>query len=234
MNETLKVSGLDFEIRRSPRRNTVEVTVDRAGDLVIHSPREMSSVDLERYARKKLLWVHRKLAIKGALAPQTRPSEYITGETFYYLGRGYRLTLVDRQDEPLVFDSYRFLLRRDACSTAGEHFRNWYIAAGSEWIARRVRPLARRVIARPSRITVRDLGFNWGTCGKSGALLFNWRLIQLPISLIDYVICHELAHLREPHHGPAFWAHLEAVQPDWRQRKEQLDLSSRTFLRFNA
>jgi len=66
------------------------------------------------------------------------------------------------------------------------------------------------------------LGYNWGSCGKTGTVFFNWRLLQLPARLADYVICHELIHLRAHHHGPAFWALLDSVQPDWRERKDEL------------
>ena len=64
-----------------------------------------------------------------------------------------------------------------------------------------------------------------GSCGKTGILLFNWRLFQLPITLIDYVVVHEMAHLREHNHTPEFWRILDRALPDWQERK--LDLQER-------
>jgi len=228
MSEALNLAGLAFEIRRSPRRRTLGLTVDRGGELVVHAPDCASLAELEQWTRKKLLWVHRKLAIKENLSPRTRPPEYVAGETFHYLGRGYRLMTLVQQERPLVFDGRRFLLRRDARPAADEHFRRWYIDTGSEWVTRRVKLLARKTGTSPSRIEVRDLGFRWGSCGRNGIVFLNWRLLQLPVRLADYVICHELIHLREPHHGPAFWALLDSAQPDWRERRDELTTQAQT------
>jgi predicted metal-dependent hydrolase len=156
----------------------------------------------------------------------TRP-EFVSGEMFFYLGRGYRLMLVDEQACSLMFDGSRFTLRRDARIEAEEAFRKWYIATGTEWITRRVKLLTRKTTVGPSRIEVRDLGFRWGSCGKRNTILFDWRLLQLPMRLADYVICHELTHLRIPNHGPGFWALLDGAQPDWRERKNDLTVQAR-------
>lgn len=222
MNEILTVNDLVFEIRRSARRKTIGLTVDRGGELVLHAPDRVERAEVERWTRQKLLWVHRKLALKEQLAPRMRSPEFVTGESFRYLGRIFRLVIIDRQEVPFKFDGRRFALRRDARAAAAEHFRTWYIVTGSEWVRRRVSLLARRTTAAPARVEVRDLGFRWGSCAKNGAVFFNWRLLQLPVRLADYVICHELAHLVQGHHGPAFWKLLDSVQPDWRERKREL------------
>ncbi len=222
MNEFLKLADLTIEIRRSTRRKTFALTVDRGGELVVYAPQTASVGELEQWTRKKLLWVHQKLAIKQELAPKAREPEYVSGENFQYLGRGYRLVLVDRQRTPLAFDGRYFALRKDARLAAAEHFRRWYIETGSKWVSRQTHLLMRRVGVEPSRVEMRDLGFRWGSCGNSGAVLLNWRLLQLPVRLADYIICHELVHLREPNHGRGFWTLLESVQPDWRERKREL------------
>jgi predicted metal-dependent hydrolase len=69
---------------------------------------------------------------------------------------------------------------------------------------------------------VRDLGFRWGSCGKSGTVNFHWATILLPVSLVDYVVVHELAHLMEPNHTPAFWRRVSRALPEYEQRKTWL------------
>jgi predicted metal-dependent hydrolase len=226
MSETIEIGDLIFEVRRSPRRRTLSLTVDRGGELVIHSPVAATAQELERWARSKLLWVHRKLALKEGLAPKHRGPEFVSGESFSYLGRSYRLAIGAEQEESLRFDGRRFYLRRDARMGASEHFRRWYISAGKDWLARRVQWLARTTGRSPTCIEVRDLGFRWGSCGRSGGALFNWRLLQLPVRLVDYVIVHELTHLIEPHHGPTFWRALDRSLPDWRDRREELRMKA--------
>src|SRR5207249_5141739 len=97
----------------------------------------------------------------------------------------------------------RFILSRDA-RPAEEHFRRWYLETGTEWLRDRVERLSHHTTSKPRRVEIRDLGFRWGSCGKNGVLFFNWKALQLPVRLLDYLIMHELVHLHEGHHGPAF------------------------------
>lgn len=227
MSETLEVGGLVFAIRRGARRKTLGLTVDRGGELIIHCPESAAADDLTRWTRSKLLWVQGKLAIKEELAPLVRAPEFVSGENFSYLGRNYRLTLIRQQKAALRFDGQRFLLRRDAAATGAAHFRRWYIEHGQERTTERAEWLSRRTGLPPTAVRLRDLGFRWGSCGKGGTLLFNWKLLQLPMRLVDYVIAHELAHLLEPHHNPAFWRVLDRAMPDWRERQEELRVQVR-------
>jgi predicted metal-dependent hydrolase len=222
MSETLEVGGLVFAIRRGARRKTLGLTVDRGGELVIHGPESATRDELTDWTRSKLLWVRGKLALKADLAPTVREPEFVSGENFHYLGRTYRLMLIPCQTEALRFDGQRFLLRKDEVLSGKAHFRRWYIEQGQPRIAERAEWLARRTGLPPAGVRLRDLGFRWGSCGKGRVLFFNWKLLQLPVRLIDYVVAHELAHLLEPRHTPAFWSVLDRAMPDWTTRREAL------------
>jgi predicted metal-dependent hydrolase len=121
MTETLEISGLLFEVRRSDRRKTLGLTVDRGGELIAHTPLATSAEELARWITSKLLWVHRKLALKEEAAPRMHAPEYVSGEAFCYLGRPFSLKVVPKQGLPLHFDGTRFTLRRDA-RPAEHHF----------------------------------------------------------------------------------------------------------------
>ena len=75
---------------------------------------------------------------------------------------------------------------------------------------------------RPGDLDVRDLGYRWGSLGKNDRLNIHWAAMQLPVSLVDYVIVHELAHIGQPRHGPAFWATVERALPGYDQRRARL------------
>jgi len=79
----------------------------------------------------------------------------------------------------------------------------------------------------------RELGYRWGSCGKHNILSFNWRLLQLPLRLIDYVVAHELAHLTQTRHDKQFWDSLDRALPDWRERNEDLRIKARAYLVFD-
>ena len=232
MSETLEVGGLTFEVRRSRRRQTLGLTVDRGGELRLHAPENTPEQELARWTRSKLLWVHRTLARKEMLAPKVRAPEFVSGENFSYLGQNYRLKIVRDTTEPLRFDGNHFWLAEDARSEAEAHFRRWYVRTGRGWLSERTTVLGRKTGTGASRIEVRELGFHWGSCGKNGVLFFNWRLLQLPVRLIDYIIVHELVHLQEPHHSGEFWQAIDRVLPMWRQLQDALRNDGARFLVF--
>lgn len=234
MSGTLRIADLAFEVRRSPRRKTLGLTVDRDGDLVVHAPTDADESELLRWTRRKLLWVHRKLAIKGLVSKAASGPEFVSGETFFYLGRSHRLQVTEQQHEPLRCEGRMFYLRTDAKPRATDHFRWWYIETGSAWVEGRVKLLSRKAGAIAASVNVRDLGHRWGSCGRKGAVYFNWRLLQLPVRLVDYVVAHELVHLHEGHHGPEFWRALERALPGAMERREQLRVEGPGFLKFDV
>lgn len=226
--ETLEVNNLVFEVRRSARRATLDLTVDRGGELVIHAPESSEVDELTRWMRSKLLWIHRKLLKKEETAAGARREpEFVSGESFSYLGKTFRLKVVREARETFRFDGENFVLRASARSKASEHFRRWYIHTGRIWLRRRVTLLSRKVGVKAKRVAVRDLGYRWGSCSKSGVVYFNWKLLQLPPRLTDYVIAHELAHLLERTHRPEFWRILDCSLPDWHARSEELRVKAR-------
>jgi len=234
MNEILLLDDLKFEIRRSKRRKTLGLTVDRGGELVVHAPVTASKAELERWVQRKLLWVHQKIALKKEMEGSSHQPEFVSGETISYLGRNYRLKLVDNQNKPLRFNGHWFYLRKTDRPYAPSHFRKWYLETGTPWLRRRVGSWEPKAGATPSLISLRDLGFKWGSCGKNRNLFFNWRLLQLPLRLVDYVIVHELVHLLERNHTPEFRRIMDRVLPDWRERKAELELGWKQYSAFRT
>jgi predicted metal-dependent hydrolase len=220
---TLVVDDLHFEVRRSPRRKSVQVTVDRAGELVLSAPEEYPIEKMEAFVRAKRFWIYTKLAEKERLrSVPPAAKECVTGEGFPYLGRSYRLKLVESQGAPVKLERGRFNMRRSDAAEGREHMRHWYVQHAQPWLAARVERFSGRVGVEPSGVTVRDLGHRWGSCGKGGKLYFHWRSILLPPSIVEYIVVHELVHLHEPHHTPAFWTRVERAMPDFAKRKQWL------------
>jgi len=222
MNETLAIGSLMFEVRRSSRRKALGLTVDRHGELLVHAPEGEPNRHIETWVHSKLLWVHRRLAAKEWLTSALREPEFVSGESFSVLGRRYPLRIDPAQEEPLRFDGRKFHLSTQAVPEAARHFRTWFIGTGRVWVRNRVVLLSRKVGCSPVRTDVRDLGHRWGSCGRNGVLYVNWRTIQLPVQLVDYVLVHELSHLIEPTHGPEFWQVVDRAMPNWRDRREEL------------
>lgn len=218
----LRVDDLQFTVRRSARRRTMQITVERSGDLILSAPPDVEQDRLRAFVLEKRFWIYTKLAEKDRLQRQVPRKEFVGGEGFLYLGRSHRLKLVDEQDVPLKLVNGRFVLRRDALSSAREHFIRWYSERARVWLASRVADYQSRMEVAPAGVKVQDLGYRWGSCGKGDWLYFHWKAILLPARIAEYVVVHEIAHLHEPHHTPAFWLRVERTMPDYAQRKAWL------------
>lgn len=216
------VDDLRFRVQRSARRRTMQITVERDGELVLSAPPQVDEAQLRAFVQEKRFWIYTKLAAKDRLQRQVPRKEFVGGEGFLYLGRSHRLKLVDTQDVPLKLTAGRFCLRRDALPAAREHLIHWYSAHARVWLSGRVTDYQSRMEVRPAGVRVQDLGYRWGSCGKGDWLYFHWKTILLPARIAEYVVVHEIAHLHEPHHGPAFWGRVERAMPDYAQRKTWL------------
>lgn len=225
---TFRVGDLSFELRRSGRRKTVGITIERDGSLIVAAPADLSQERVEQIAAGKQAWVYRKLAERRQFGPSPMQRAYVPCESFFYLGRQYRLIMDQEEGAGLRLDGGRFLLPRTDSDQAEALFRRFYTERGLEWLPRRVARLADRIGVEPGDVSVRDLGYRWGSCTLTG-INFHWRAMQLPPRIIDYVIAHELVHRIEPHHGPAFWGRLERSMSDYEARKEWLAARGREF-----
>lgn len=230
--DTLDVDGLRFAVRWSPRRRTIGITVERDGRLRVAAPARCPVRELDGAVRAKLPWVRRKLAEQAALGPPPAPPEYADGERLPYLGRTYRLALVDDlvgdsggtpADAPVRLRRGRIEVPRAAADRRAAVVA-WYTARAQALIARRVARFAPAVGVSPAAVVVRDLGKRrWGVCAtRTGTLSFHYELVLLPVAIVDYVVVHELAHLHRGDHSPAFWSEVERVVPDWRARRRRL------------
>jgi predicted metal-dependent hydrolase len=220
----LRVGGLDFQVQLSGARRSIGITVDRDGSLILNGPRDCDRPELAAFAHEKRMWVYKKLAEKDLLLSRRPTKELVSGEGFVYLGRSHRLLLADRNGAAIKLEGGRLAMRRDI-ALGGRGARaiiEWYRARALNWLPRRIEPWADRMGVRPGVIDVLDLGYRWGSLGKENRMNFHWATIQLPPTAVDYVIVHELAHIVEPNHTPAFWIRVERAMPTFQLAKHQL------------
>jgi hypothetical protein len=219
---SVTVGDLRLEVRASNRRTTLQVTVDRGGELIVFAPVDCDASVVTEFVLEKRLWIYRKLAETEALRRPVVAKQYVNGEGFLYLGRSYRMLLVEEQPMPVRLDAGHFKMRRRAAADGRTHIVEWYKAHAQPWLAERAARLAPRVGVKPATVLVRDLGYRWGSCGRGEKLYFHWKTILLPPRMVEYVVAHELVHLQETHHSPEFWRRLERAMPDFAMRKAWL------------
>lgn len=219
---TLIFGELSFELRESTRRRTVEITVDRDGSLVLATPPQVSVEDLESIVNQNRFWIYSKLIKKESYKTPEGTKDYLPGEGFYYLGRNYRLKLIDEAEVPLSLFQSRFELLRSRQSQGRNLFIQWYRDHLKVQLDLLINSLSSRVGAAPQSTQTRDLGNRWGSCNSKGDLYFHWRVALLPRSMIEYVVVHEMVHLVQPNHNQDFWSRVARIIPDWQDRKSWL------------
>jgi predicted metal-dependent hydrolase len=230
MSETLKIDDLTFEVRRSKRRRTIGVTVDRDASLIANLPEATAAEEASKLIQSKLGWIHHKLANheKPPSGSIFRRPEFVDGEGFYFLGRHYRLKLVDpKPDEgpvPTVrFEGDLLLFRREQVRLGEKRITEYYSRAANPYLNDAVTRWKNIVGVSPSPfVNVLDLGFRWGSCSADGTLNFHWRVMQLPPQVIDYIVVHELTHLKVRDHSPAFWREVGRALPDYQKHRDWL------------
>jgi len=224
VTKTVTFDDLTFELRESAQRRTMEIIVDRDGSLVLAAPPGVPAETLEEFVDENLVWIYTKLAEKEVQARPKSPREYVSGEGFPYLGRSYRLKVVDGADHqpPLRLYRGRFELRRNAVPQGREHFIRWYTLHLRPMLDRHIAALVNRVAVEPREVRIQDLGYRWGSSNRRGHLYFHWRVAMLPHRMIEYLVTHELVHLLERSHSDAFWERVERVIPDYADRQRWL------------
>ena len=238
----LVVGDLVFTVAPPAVRTTIEIVVERDASLILKAPPGVTVQRATQFVSARRGWVYRKLAEKDALTGPPIVKQFVEGEGFAYLGRSYRLTLTeqaradrghpDRSARPGQAESPTVRLERGRfhMSTADADrgaaaMRRWYTDVGGQWLRRRIRPWAARLGEDTVRVAVRDLGYRWGSARPTDGpqrINVHWATLQLPPSLIDYVLVHELAHLRETNHTPEFWATLGRLMPGYDLQKTNL------------
>ncbi|HET9504899.1 MAG TPA: SprT family zinc-dependent metalloprotease [Hymenobacter sp.] len=205
------MSSFAPEIKYSNRRRTIGLTVERDRQLVVHVPAGTSDDTIQAILHQKRHWIQEKLdhPQKYPVAPTTpvmRP-----GSSIYFLGRTHLLQTAPELAAPLYFDGHTFTLGAALMPKASALVQTWLRRQAQTVMLPRVERFAKSLGVSYQRIQLLDLKYRWGSCTANAALLFNWRLIQSPSTVIDYIIVHELAHLLINDHSPAFW-NVVAVQ----------------------
>jgi hypothetical protein len=215
----------EIQLIRSARRSiSIQVLAD--GSLVVRAPLRLPAGYLERLLSEKTAWIHQKQAEAGqrrlpGLGEPGGKRRFEAGQTFPFLGQDYPLEIVERQAVPLRLEG-GFRLQRAALDQATETFEAWYRAQARAWFTRRLGELAARHGFQYSRMRLSSARTRWGSCSSRGTISLNWRLVLAPPEIVDYVILHELAHLRTPNHSKDFWRLVESLCPEYQQHRKWL------------
>jgi hypothetical protein len=211
---------ITYSLKRSDRE-TVSIYVERDGSVSVLAPEQIEINQLNEVLEHKRYWIHKSLSELDELNRTRVEREFVNGEGFLYLGRSYRLKIRKNLKTPLSLYQGYFFLDRDYVEKARNLFIDFYKEKGKKHIPARVEWFKDRLGAKPEVIRVMELGNRWASRSDNN-LNFHWRIVLAPLTLIDYVVVHELAHLIRPDHSQEFWSIVESVIPNYLERKNWL------------
>jgi predicted metal-dependent hydrolase len=222
-----QVQDIQYQLLAGADRKTTDIVIERNGVVRVRPPLKMTPEQVDETVFSKRSWIYRNLAQWRDLNATCVVREWVNGETFLYLGSSYRLSLVDEQDEPLKLKDGRFQLLKTVLLQGGHvaaqlAFENFYKSKGLTRIVKRVEHFASRIGVMAGDVMIKDLGYRWATCLTGGDMHFHWKCLMAPLTVIDYVVVHELCHLRYRDHSNSFWNEVDKVMPQYRERKEWL------------
>lgn len=221
---------LSYQIKRSPRRATVSIAVVPKEGIVVTAPAKATTKRLDELVRRKGAWIVQRLKRQSELAPALPEREFVSGETFKYLGRQYRLQVkVGAPGGQVRLYGAQLGLILDASWSGAQRIPRarqalveWYREKARAYLPRRAAQWAPKLVLPEPRLVVAEPSKRWGSVAKNRTVRLNWRVLQCPVSLIDYVVAHELVHLIHEDHSRAFWATLGRIMPDYEERKKRL------------
>jgi|TARA_R100000501_G_C2624868_1_gene118191 hypothetical protein len=215
---------ISYALKRS-KRKTSSIYIERDGSISVMVPENLSDTQVEDMLEKKRFQIYKHLADWEDANYNRVYREFVSGEGFYYLGRSYKLEIVNDQEVPLKLKNGSFRLRKKDLPKAKEVFKEFYREKGKAKILERVKFWQEKIDVSPKEVKIMELQNRWGSCTPQGNVNFHWKTIMAPLTIIDYIIAHELTHLIHPNHSEAFWNELDKVMPDYHRHKSWLKLN---------
>ena len=222
-------AAIEYDVQRSGRRKkTVQITM-AGGRVVVAAPSDTPHSKLEAIVRKRAPWILRQAPDAVLQVPRKR---FVSGETLPYLGRNVRL-VVEPADVPspeVRFDHWSFRIAVPIGLDESKRYDEvrkvvvqWYRQRASHRLPRTVELWRKRIgWSETPGVLVRDQRQRWGSCAPDGTLRFNWRVVMVHPELAEYVVVHELAHLKISSHSAEYWTLISSLLPDAQQRRRRL------------
>lgn len=218
-----------YSLTRRPRA-TLEIGVEPDASVSVVAPLDATDDAIEAVVRKRATWVRKQQRYFSQFHPRTPARQFLPGETHLYLGRQYRLRVVEGPSKRTRLLGGYFVVETPSPQEREDiraQMDTWYRAHARPKFEERLEASLLRFPVpqgfRPRHIEIKSMRQRWASMSPRGRLTLNIRLIQAPTDAIDYVLTHELCHIEHPHHGRAFFEQLDQAMPDWRVKKAKLE-----------
>lgn len=229
-NFTYGNTEIEYVVAHNPRLlSKVRIHVHPNGLVEVESPAGKSLSEICTAVRKRARWIVRHIEATSQTRAHALPREYVSGETHFYLGRRYQLKIIeaahDRYPVTMKGSQISIAVRFTEPATIRRRLNAWYYDRAANYFTRRVFEITPSVpwLKKVPDLKLVTMRKQWGSCSPSGSINLNPWLIRAPRDCIDYVLIHEICHLREHNHSKRYYELLEQQYPDWQKVKARLD-----------
>ena len=213
------------------RRKTIGIRIEKNGEVRVSAPIKLGRKHIEDVIREKAGWIIKKVDEVKKKNSNIVQREYVNGEKLLYLGKEYTLEVVERssnraevrmQDDKIIVYITHGLLGEQRKQTIKKILEKWYRKRFSEIVNEKTEQYSVKLNVTPRKVFIKDQKTRWGSCSVKGNVNFNWRLVMAPVEIIDYVVIHELCHLKVMNHSKTFWALVESMLPSFKDNRRWL------------
>lgn len=210
------------------KRKSLRIDVHPDKTISVFAPMDKDKKEILSRIKRRAPWIIKQQRYFDQFHPLPEKKRFLSGETHLYLGRQYRLKIVKGKDTVKLSGKFLKIFTKTPLDSAASRqlLDEWYLLHAKNIFEKRVALCYEKLkslnIPNP-RVQLRKMKKRWGSCKKSGEILLNTELIKAPVHCIDYVIIHELCHLKVHHHNERYFRLLSRYMPDWKKRKERLE-----------
>lgn len=231
-NESMASTELQYQVKRSARRRTVSLEV-RDAQLLVRAPAGVSERELHRLVQRKKAWVWEKIRVQAQLLARIPSYDYLEGERLPWLGESLLLTLSQAPAGSVGREGDRLHVALSSRSRQAPQeqtrrlVQGWYRDQALALLEAKTGRLANDLGLTCREVKVRVTRSKWGHCTSRGAIQYNWQIVLAPEAVVDYLVAHEVCHLRHHNHSRAFWQLVEKVCPDYQRQRDWLKTNGR-------
>ncbi|WP_010251364.1 M48 family metallopeptidase [Acetivibrio cellulolyticus] len=228
---------INYTIVRSNRK-TVGISLSISYGVKVAAPRKISDKQIAEVVNSKAAWIIEKLSYLESIKSEVPQMKFIDGEKFSVLGKEYTLKVninpaislasVSTSDKYLIVS-----LPQNVCDSILDskanlirsHIINWYKNLAREVVSQRIDFFAKKLDVKPSNLIIKDLKSIWGSCTGRNAININWKIIIAPLDIVDYLVVHELTHIKIKNHSKHFWGMAESILPNYKECSKWLKIN---------
>lgn len=219
--------GFDYQLKRSSRRRTLEVQI-KNGAVFVRAPVQVGPREIQRFLSTRRDWINRKLAEQQQCLAEYPPREFTNNATWWWLGEAVSLVMLQGPVNQVALNGNTLCVQLNrralntTASTVPRLLETWYKEQAHAMLSQKALALASAMGLNFREVRIRKTKSRWGHCTSQGVLQFNWLIVQAPESVIDYLVAHEVSHLKHFNHSRAFWQMVASVCPDYQQQRQWL------------